>query len=83
VRVRRDAWRAPRRTVASSEAVGCVSASLVCPYPPGIPLLVPGERIDEATVRALEEIHAVGGTVAGLRGSGPGGLSFEVLVDAT
>ena len=28
------------------DAEGCIAAELLCPYPPGIPLLIPGERLD-------------------------------------
>ncbi len=31
---------------------------MVCPYPPGIPLLVPGEMLDEARVDWLIEQKA-------------------------
>ena len=41
-----QAWRAPSRSVPLAEAAGCIAAEPLCPYPPGIPLLVPGERID-------------------------------------
>ncbi|MEE0433793.1 MAG: aminotransferase class I/II-fold pyridoxal phosphate-dependent enzyme [Peptococcaceae bacterium] len=47
-----DAWLAPRRTLPLSEAVGEVAAALVEAYPPGIPLVLPGERITEAVVQA-------------------------------
>lgn len=50
------------------EAVGHISLEYVWAYPPGIPLIVPGERIDEAfvqTVRALQNagisLHSTGG----------------------
>ncbi|MFM7312184.1 MAG: lysine decarboxylase, partial [Cyanobium sp.] len=49
------AWRAPRRQVPLAESVGCWAAEPLCPYPPGIPLLVPGERIDAARAAWLEE----------------------------
>jgi len=42
------AWRAPARELALREAAGHLAAEPLCPYPPGIPLLVPGERIDAA-----------------------------------
>lgn len=47
-----EAWLAPRRTLPLAEAVGEVAASLVEAYPPGIPLLVPGERVTEEAVAA-------------------------------
>ncbi|QPN64193.1 aminotransferase class I/II-fold pyridoxal phosphate-dependent enzyme [Synechococcus sp. CBW1004] len=49
-----EAWRAPRRRLPLGEAVGCWAAEPLCAYPPGIPLLVPGERIDAARSAWLE-----------------------------
>ena len=49
------AWRGPSRAVAWKDAVGAIAAQLVCPYPPGIPLLVPGERLDQARVTWIEK----------------------------
>jgi lysine decarboxylase len=40
------AWRSPSRQVPLAQAHGCLAARPVCPYPPGIPLLLPGERLD-------------------------------------
>ena len=34
-----------------------IAAEMICPYPPGIPLLVPGERIDHARVQWLQLQH--------------------------
>lgn len=42
------AWRSPAEAVPLEQAAGRVAAAPICPYPPGIPLLVPGERIDAA-----------------------------------
>jgi lysine decarboxylase len=41
-----EAWRSASLSLPLPEAVGRVAAEPVCPYPPGIPLLIPGERID-------------------------------------
>ena len=49
------AWRAPRRRLPLAEAVGSVAAEPLCPYPPGIPLLIPGERIDAERASWLEQ----------------------------
>ena len=49
------AWRSPAEAVPLEEAAGRVAAALICPYPPGIPLLVPGERIDAARADWLLE----------------------------
>ncbi|MFN9621490.1 MAG: aminotransferase class I/II-fold pyridoxal phosphate-dependent enzyme [Cyanobacteriota bacterium] len=50
-----EAWRAPACSVSLARAVGRIAADALVPYPPGIPLLVPGERIDGARARWLEE----------------------------
>ena len=47
------AWRAPQRLCSLQQAENSVAAQLLCPYPPGIPLLVPGERLDPARLRWL------------------------------
>jgi len=41
-----QAWRSPAIGLPLADAVGRIAAEPLCPYPPGIPLLVPGERID-------------------------------------
>lgn len=43
----RDAWYAPKRLVKLTESVGEVCGESVMIYPPGIPLVIPGERITE------------------------------------
>ncbi len=40
------AWRSTARLLPLHQAAGRLAAEPLCPYPPGIPLLVPGERID-------------------------------------
>jgi lysine decarboxylase len=50
-----QAWRAPQRSLPLGEATGAIAAEPLCPYPPGIPLLVPGERIDAARARWLQQ----------------------------
>ena len=56
----RDAYFAEHRTVPSSDAIGQVSAELVAPYPPGIPVLAPGERITQAAVDGLAAVMSHG-----------------------
>jgi len=41
-----QAWRAPQQCLPIAAASGRLAAEPLCPYPPGIPLLIPGERID-------------------------------------
>ena len=45
-------------------AVGRVSAELVAPYPPGIPVLAPGEEVTLEVVEALRAARAAGSRIA-------------------
>jgi len=56
----REAFFAPRVTVPAAEAIGRVSAEVVAPYPPGIPVLAPGERIASEAVEGLRQMMADG-----------------------
>ncbi|MCZ3385595.1 MAG: aminotransferase class V-fold PLP-dependent enzyme [Actinomycetia bacterium] len=56
----RDAYFAAHETVSAQQAIGKVSAELVAPYPPGIPVLAPGERITSAAVEGLRDAMADG-----------------------
>jgi arginine decarboxylase len=49
----REAFFAPQVAVPVADAVGRVAAELVAPYPPGVPVLAPGERITGAALAAL------------------------------
>ena len=40
------AWRSETRSIPFSQSLNKISGEIICPYPPGIPLLVPGEKID-------------------------------------
>ncbi len=48
------------------EAVGKISLSYLWAYPPGIPLLVPGERVDETVLRAARQYETAGIPLHGL-----------------
>ena len=49
------AWGSNFEKVNLKDSIGRISVEMVCPYPPGIPLLVPGEILDEARVNWLIE----------------------------
>lgn len=51
----REAWFAACKTVSAAKAVGKICARAVTPYPPGIPLLWPGEKITAAHIEFLTE----------------------------
>jgi lysine decarboxylase len=53
VQLPRDAFFGPSETVPTDDAVGRVAAEQITPYPPGIPALVPGERVTRPIVEYL------------------------------
>lgn len=50
-----EAMTAPRRSIPLTESAGYTAAEYVWAYPPGIPLLVPGERITEELIQYIEQ----------------------------
>jgi lysine decarboxylase len=56
----REAYFAPHLSMSTEQAIGQVSAELVAPYPPGIPVLAPGERITREAVTGLLQVMADG-----------------------
>ncbi|MEH2388138.1 MAG: aminotransferase class I/II-fold pyridoxal phosphate-dependent enzyme [Nostoc sp.] len=42
-----------------------ICAEIVCPYPPGIPVLMPGEVITKSVLDYLQQIQAKGGFISG------------------
>lgn len=59
----RDAFFGQHETVPAAAAVGRVCAEIVAPYPPGVPVLAPGERISEQTLAALQDVFADGAMI--------------------
>lgn len=49
------------RATILEEAEGEIAAEMVCPFPPGVPLLTPGERISRPIIEIIKELSA-GGT---------------------
>lgn len=49
-----DAVQLPSTTVSIDDCIGEISAEYIIPYPPGIPILVPGERIHMATLKLFK-----------------------------
>lgn len=60
----REAFFAEHELVRAEEAVGRVSAELVAPYPPGVPVLAPGERVTSATLDSLVRARDEGARIA-------------------
>jgi len=61
----RDAYFAKTETIALVEAGDRLSGELVCPYPPGIPVLMPGEIITTGVINYLQKVLASGGVISG------------------
>jgi arginine/lysine/ornithine decarboxylase len=61
----RDAFFAPTLKIPFKEAVGRVSAEIFSPYPPGIPIIVPGEKVTREMIAYLREMNAVGARING------------------
>ena len=70
----RDAFFAPSTPLPLNRCAGHVSAEMVTPYPPGIPVLGPGEEISGEIVAYLTEAAA-----GKLRVHGPEDLSLRTL----
>jgi len=60
----REAFFARHEVVTADDAVGRVCAELIAPYPPGIPVLAPGELVSAEAIAALRAVHADGGRIA-------------------
>jgi arginine decarboxylase len=61
----REAFFAATETLPISKTIGRICAETVCPYPPGIPVLMPGEMITKPALEYLQQIQAMGGFISG------------------
>jgi arginine decarboxylase len=61
----REAFLGPQEVVATGDAVGRVAAESLAAYPPGIPNVLPGERLTAETLEYIEQTLAHGGSLRG------------------
>jgi lysine decarboxylase len=61
----REAFLGEADVVAVDDAAGRVSAEAIAGYPPGIPVLLPGERITDEVIAYLRSLKAVGARLHG------------------
>lgn len=61
----RDAFFAGKRKVSLEESVGKICGELICPYPPGIPVMIPGEVITERALEYLLHVKRKGAVISG------------------
>lgn len=59
----REAYFAHAEDVPAAQAAGRIAAEAITPYPPGIPAVLPGERLDAAVVDHLTTGVAAGMTI--------------------
>ena len=61
----REAFFAAAETLPFEKTSDRICAEIICPYPPGIPILMPGEIITQRALNYLQEIQAMGGLITG------------------
>ena len=73
-----DAFYAEKKSIPLPESVGCVCSEFVMCYPPGIPILAPGERITQEILNFIEYAKVKGCSMTGPED--PDILRINVLV---
>jgi len=61
----REAYLGPQEVVSARDAVGRVASESLAAYPPGIPNVLPGERLTAETLDYIEQTIAHGGSLRG------------------
>lgn len=61
----RDAFFARKRKVCFEDSLGKICGELICPYPPGIPVVIPGEVITKRSLKYLLHVRNKGATISG------------------
>jgi arginine/lysine/ornithine decarboxylase len=61
----RDAFLGEAEQVAVDDAAGRISCESIASYPPGVPALLPGERISATTIAYLRELAGAGARLHG------------------
>jgi lysine decarboxylase len=76
----RDAFLGDAESVAVDDAIGRISAESIAGYPPGVPALLPGERVSAEVVDYLRELTRAGARLHGA--ADPTFATLRVLADA-
>ncbi len=61
----RQAFFATQCRIPTAQAIGQICAETICPYPPGIPVLLPGELISAVAIASLQTTLSAGGLLTG------------------
>jgi lysine decarboxylase len=75
----RDAFLGPSEPVPVDQAAGRISCEAVAGYPPGVPALLPGERVTAEVVDYLRELTTAGARLHGA--ADPSFATVRVLVE--
>ena len=78
-----EAEEAPKTAVRLSGAAGNISGTYVNLYPPGIPLIIPGELITEEIIKLIETYVQQGLNIQGVEKPDGGGFSARELIIET
>ncbi len=73
-----EAFYARKKSVRLEDSVGCVCSEFIMCYPPGIPILAPGERVTEDIIRYIQYAKAKGCSMTGPED--PGINNINILV---
>lgn len=76
----REAFLGEGESVPVHEAVGRISCEAIAGYPPGVPALLPGERITAEVVAYLQELNAAGARLHGA--ADPSFATVRVLAES-
>jgi arginine decarboxylase len=77
----REAFLGEAEQVDVDDAIGRISCESIASYPPGVPALLPGERISAETVQYLRELAASGARLHGA--SDPAFKTINVLAETS
>lgn len=61
----REAFFRSKRKVSIERCLGEICGELICPYPPGIPVMIPGETITQRALDYLLDVKSKGAVISG------------------
>ncbi|CAA2933999.1 uncharacterized protein LOC111404211 isoform X1 [Olea europaea var. sylvestris] len=61
----REAFFAKKAKIGIEDSLGKICGELICPYPPGIPVLIPGEIITDGALNYLLRVKSQGAIISG------------------
>ena len=61
----REAFFTKKKRVRIEDSLGEICGELICPYPPGIPVLIPGEVVTHGSLSYLISVRHQGITISG------------------